>query len=206
MCTERSGQLGDVWLALKLLKKFGLRGLSNEILTSTHAKVPWSVVACVLVIARFCEPHSEVHIAQQFGRTSALANLLGVGDHRIYDNRFFGALGGLWVHKNTVEQHLKERFGELFKITCSMLLSDLPSTYFEEEGTKNPQAQREYSCDHHPDCPQVCIGLVVSKEGIPFRCEVFDGNRHDPKTVQTIVRKMQELLGKSNRVWIMDRG
>lgn len=52
----------------------------------------------------------------------------------------------------------------------------------------------------------MCIGLVVTKEGIPLGYEVFEGNRHDSTTVDTIVEKMESLYGKSDRVWIMDRG
>ncbi|MDI6767566.1 MAG: IS1634 family transposase [Bacteroidota bacterium] len=66
--------------------------------------------------------------------------------------------------------------------------------------------QQGYSRDGRPDCKQVCIGLVVTKEGIPLGYEVFEGNRQDSTTVETIVEKMELLYGKSDRVWIMDRG
>jgi transposase len=46
----------------------------------------------------------------------------------------------------------------------------------------------------------------VTKEGIPLGYEVFEGNRHDSTTVETIIEKMESLYGKSDRVWIMDRG
>jgi len=52
----------------------------------------------------------------------------------------------------------------------------------------------------------VCIGLVVTKEGIPLGYEIFEGNRHDSKTIEIIIEKMEALYGKSDRVWIMDRG
>ena len=52
----------------------------------------------------------------------------------------------------------------------------------------------------------MCIGLVVTKEGIPLGYEIFEGNRHDSTTVETIIGKMEALYGKSDRVWIMDRG
>ncbi len=42
---------------------------------------------------------------------------------------------------------------------------DVTSVYFEGTAENNEQARRGYSCDHRPDCPQVCIGLVVSREG-----------------------------------------
>ena len=45
-------------------------------------------------------------------------------------------------------------------------------------------AKRGHSRDHRPDCPQVCIGLVVTEEGLPLGYEVFEGNRHDSKTVE----------------------
>ena len=35
---------------------------------------------------------------------------------------------------------------------------------------------------------------------------MFEGNRHDSKTVDEIVRKMETLYGTSNRTRVMDRG
>ena len=47
---------------------------------------------------------------------------------------------------------------------------------------------------------------MVTKEGIPLGYELFEGNRHDSTTVEEIIEKMEALYGKSDRVWIMDRG
>ena len=73
--TERSRCFGDVWLALELLKKLGLTGLFERLMPSTRPKISWSDVASVLVIARFCETSSELHIAEHFYRTSGLSDL-----------------------------------------------------------------------------------------------------------------------------------
>src|ERR1700747_3263269 len=70
----------------------------------------------------------------------------------------------------------------------------------------NPQAQRGYSRDHRPDCKQVCIALVVTFDGFPLGYEVFAGNTHDSRTLQTIVATMEARHGVTGRVWIMDRG
>ena len=43
-------------------------------------------------------------------------------------------------------------------------------------------------------------------EGIPLGYEVFEGNKHDSKTVEAIVDRMEAIYGKSERIWIMDRG
>jgi len=86
------------------------------------------------------------------------------------------------------------------------LLYDVTSTYFEGECRHNPMAKHGYSRDNRPDCLQVCIGLVVAKDGIPLGHEVFDGNTHDSKTVEQIVRAMESKYGRANRIWVMDRG
>jgi hypothetical protein len=74
------------------------------------------------------------------------------------------------------------------------------------EARANPLARRGHSRDHHPDCKQVCIGLVVSRDGMPLGYQVFAGNRVDVTTVEEIVGTMEACYGKAQRVWVMDRG
>jgi transposase len=69
------------------------------------------------------------------------------------------------------------------------------STYFEG-AVNNEQAQYGYSRDHRPDCKQVCIALVVSREGLPLGYDVFMGNRHDVTTVEDIVEKIESHMDK----------
>jgi transposase len=87
-----------------------------------------------------------------------------------------------------------------------VLLYDVTSTYFEGEAEGNALARRGYSRDHRPDCKQVCIALVVTFDGFPLGYEVFAGNTHDSRTVQTIVDTMEARHGVVGRVWIADRG
>lgn len=82
----------------------------------------------------------------------------------------------------------------------------MTSTYFEGEAAGNHLARWGHSRDHRPDCKQVCIGLVVTREGYPLGYEVFTGNRIDVTTVEEIVETMEARYGKARRVWVMDRG
>jgi transposase len=50
------------------------------------------------------------------------------------------------------------------------------------------------------------IALVVTFDGFPLGYEVFPGNTHDAKTLQTIVDTMEARHGVLGRVWIADRG
>jgi transposase len=87
-----------------------------------------------------------------------------------------------------------------------LLLYDITSTYFEGTAARNPQAQRGYSRDHRPDCKQVLIGLVVTRDGYPLGYEVFAGNRNDGTTVKEIVTRMEQRYGREHRIWVLDRG
>jgi transposase len=203
---ERSRQFGDVYLALALWRGVGLEELCRRLLPMGQERVAWAKMAAVLVTARLCEPSSELHIAEDWYRRTALCDLLQLGEEEVNKDRLYRALDRLLAHKATVERHLSERCGELFAIENDVLLYDVTSTYFEGQAKANPQAQRGYSRDHRPDCKQVCIALVVTFDGFPLGYEVFAGNTHDSKTLQTIVATMEARHGVLGRVWIADRG
>jgi len=203
---ERVRDFGDIWLALELIKRLGLDDFFHCVIPPGREQIPWAKLALVLLIARFCDPSSELYLAEHYYGHTALADLLGIADAQIYDNRLYRALDHLLPHKEDLEQHLKQRFGQLFQINYDLLLYDVTSTYFEGEAAANPQAQRGYSRDKRPDCKQVCIALVVTREGIPLGYELFAGNRHDSTTVQEIVETMERRYGMADRIWVMDRG
>ena len=203
---ERARQFGDVYMALALWRGTGLEDLCQRLLPIGKEQIPWAKMAAVLVAARFCEPSSELHIAEDWYRRTALADLLQLGDEKVNKDRLYRALDHLLMHKTALEAHLSKRCGEMFAIDNEVLLYDVTSTYFEGLAEANPQAQRGYSRDHRPDCKQVCIALVVTFDGFPLGYEVFAGNVHDARTLQTIVTTMEARHGVLERVWITDRG
>jgi transposase len=203
---ENSRQFGGPWLALELVKRLGLHDFLQRTMPVGQEHVPWSLTALILVIARLCEPSSELHIAEHFYRQSALCDLLGVPMDKVDDNRLYRGLDELLPHKKALEVFLKQRFGELFALEYDLLLYDVTSTYFEGQAKANPWAQRGYSRDHRSDCKQVCIGLVVTRCGLPLGYEVFAGNRHDSTTLEEIVESMEARYGRAQRIWALDRG
>src|ERR1700736_2108816 len=203
---ERSRQFGDVYLALALWRGTGLEDLCERLLPAGKERIAWAKMAAVLVAARFCEPSSELHIAEDWYRRTALSDLLQLEDDQVNKDRLYRALDHLILHKEALEAHLSRRCGELFAVENEVLLYDVTSTYFEGQAEANPLARRGYSRDHRPDCKQVCIALVVTFDGFPLGYEVFAGNTHDSRTLQTIVATMEARHGMLGRVWISDRG
>ena len=206
VCLERARSFGGVWLGWKLWRALKLDELCAELMPEGREAVPWAQVAAVLVIARLTAPSSELHIAEAWYRTTSLEDLLGLPAEHVDDNRLYRALDRLLPHKPALEQHLRRRLGELFALEYDLLLYDVTSTYFEGLAEGNPLAQRGYSRDHRGDCKQVCIALVVTREGMPLGYELFAGNRNDVTTVEEVVERMEARFGLAQRIWVMDRG
>jgi transposase len=197
---------GGPWLGLELMHWLGLDQFFLEHVSGGREEIPWAIVGEVLVLCRLCHPSSELHIAEHFFEQTAMADLLGISCEKINEDRLYRALDQVLPHKEALERHLKERVGSLFHLDYDLFLYDVTSTYFEGEARINPLAQRGYSRDHRGDCKQICIGLVVSREGFPLGYELFSGNRTDVTTVEEIIGLMEGRYGKANRIWVMDRG
>jgi hypothetical protein len=203
---ENRRDFGGPWLGWELVEQLGLKEFLDRTVPSGREEISWSLMALVLVLCRLCDPSSELHIAEHFYAQSALSDLLGVAPEKINEQRLYRAMDALLPHKEALQVFLKNRLGELFELEYDLLLYDVTSTYFEGQAEANPLAKRGYSRDHRPDCKQVCIGLVVSKCGMPLGYEVFAGNRVDVTTLQEIVQTMERRYGRADRIWVGDRG
>ena len=202
---ENCRQFGSPWLALEVIRRLQLDEFLKRVIPQGREHVSWWRSALILVVARLCRPSSELYVAEQWYPKSALPQLLGVPADRVDDNRLYRTLDQLLPHKAKLEAHLKNRLGELFDLEYDLLMYDITSTYFEGQANFE-MAQRGYSRDQRGDCKQVCIGLVVSRCGMPLGYEVFAGNTADVTTVEQIVTTMEARYGKSDRIWVMDRG
>ena len=154
-------------------------------------------MAAILTIARFCEPSGELHIEDTWYRRTALDDLLGVPEESVHTDRLYAGLDLVLPCKEAVEKHLRDRLGSLFDLEYDLLLYDITSTYFEGACAANPLARRGYSRDGRPQCLQVCIGRVVTTDGIPLGYEVFAGNRNDATTVEEIAESIACVLAQT---------
>jgi hypothetical protein len=119
---ERSRRFGDVDLALALWRGTALAELFEQLLPSGKEAVPWPKMAAVLVAARLCEPSSELHIAEDWYRRTALSDLLQLDADLVNKDRLYRALDLVLEHKADLEAHLSRRCGapkaELRKFTA----------------------------------------------------------------------------------------
>src|SRR5437867_8204691 len=113
---ERGRTFGDVWLGWTLWRALRLDEALARLLPEGREAVPWATMAAVLVLARLCEPSSELHLAETWYRRTALDDLLAVPASLVTDDRCYRALDRLLPHKTALEQHLVGRLGELFAL------------------------------------------------------------------------------------------
>jgi transposase len=203
---ERVREFGEVYLALALWRRLGLHTLLRKLVPDGREEVPWETVASLLTVARFCAQESELGVAERWYQRTALEDLLGVPWDKVNEDRLYRGLDVLHAQKENLSAHLLERYKTWFGVGFEFLLYDVTSTFFEGQVAANVKAARGYSRDNRPDCKQVCIGLVVSPEGLPLAYEIFKGSRTDVTTVEEIVTMMEEKYGKAGRIWVMDRG
>jgi len=203
---ERVRQFGRVYLGLTLWRRLKLHKHLADLMPQGREQIEWDLIACVLALGRFCAEPSELGVAERWYEHTALEDLLGICANKINETRLYRGLDQLLEQKDALCAHLQEQYESWFGFGFEFLLYDVTSTYFEGLAEGNSLAARGYSRDHRPDCKQVCIGLVVTPEGLPVGYEVFAGNRNDVTTLEEMVELMEGKYGQAKRVWVMDRG
>ncbi|MDF0652091.1 MAG: hypothetical protein P0121_11570 [Nitrospira sp.] len=101
---ERSRRFGDVWLGWTLWRALQLDTALGSLLPAGREAVPWATMAAVLVLARLCEPASELHNAETWYRQTALEDLLGVPADLVNDDRLYRALDRVLPQKRALNQ------------------------------------------------------------------------------------------------------
>jgi transposase len=198
-------RLGDVYVALRAWQYLGWDRLLQRLLGSVRTRVPMAVIAALIAVNRLVEPRSERGIYHWLPRT-ALPELLDYAPARLTLDHLYRCLSLLEPHKAAIEKHLAEQGRDLFHFRNDLLLYDLTSTYFEGRLEHNSKAQRGYSRDHRPDCKQLCIGLVVNRDGFPLGWETLPGSRRDASTLLPMITALEHRFGTCQRLLCFDRG
>lgn len=170
----------------------------------------WLNVLKTLVCFRLIDPGSKWRLHRQWFEQSAMGDLLDEDFSLVQKDKLYRCLDLLLEHKRDFFSYLRQTWQMLFDVRFEVLLYDLTSTYFESDP---PEYHGEsglrrfgYSRDKRSDCVQVVIALIVTPEGFPLAYEVMPGNTSDKTTLSDTLKKIEAQYGKSERVWVMDRG
>jgi len=207
---KRARQWGACWLALELWQHLALDRFWQDRLGVTRQGTRWNNVFKTLVCYRLIAPGSEWRLHRQWFEQSAMGDLLGEDFSLVQKDKLYRCLDRLVVHKQDFFSYLRQRWQTLFDVRFDILLYDLTSTYFESDPPeyKGASGLRRfgYSRDKRPDCTQVVIALIVTPEGFPLAYEVMPGNTSEKTTLSDFLKQIEDQYGRSERVWVMDRG
>jgi transposase len=205
---RRPRQWGACWVGCQLWDQLQLEEFWRERLADSREGTCWRHVLQTLAIYRLIDPGSEWRLHREWFKNSAMADLLGEDFSLAHKDNLYRCLDRLLEHRDALFQHLRARWQDLFGVKFEVLLYDLTSTYFESEPPfpEGDKRRYGYSRDKRPDCVQVVIGLIVTPEGFPLAYEVMAGNISDRTTLRAFLKRIEELHGKAQRVWVMDRG
>lgn len=197
---------GDVYLGHWLWRKLGLDEITQRHLAvGRHTVRPADVVA-IEVINRLCAPCSEFALAEHWYASTGLEDILGVADGEVTKDRLYRTLDQLLAAKEPIENDLQKSLGTMFDLDYDLLLYDLTSSYFEGQCEENELAKRGYSRDHRGDCKQVVVAMMVTRDGFPMAHHTYRGNLRDVEALKSVVDDFERRFGKSQRIWVLDRG
>ena len=203
---HRPRQWGACWLALTLWDRLELDRFWGLRLPVSRQGTRWLDVLKTQVCYQLIDPGSEWRLHRHWYEHSAMGDLLSSPMGVVADDILYRCLDKLLAHKRAFFSFLRERWETLFDARFDVLLYDLTSTYFESDPPFSDKRRFGYSRDKRGDCVQVVIALIVTPQGFPLAYEVMPGNTSDNTTLADFLRKIEDQYGRSDRIWIMDRG
>lgn len=149
-----------------------------------------------LVIMRIIEPCSKLHavvlLKEYFGKQ--------YGKTGMYEK-----LPKMKSLKADCEKYAVAYAKQYLSFDFSLVFYDVTTLYFETfkedaEGFRKPG----FSKDNKASQPQIVIGLIVTREGFPVSCEVFEGNTFEGKTFMPTITKFRDTYGVKNLIVVAD--
>lgn len=115
--------------------------------------------------------------------------------------------------RNKNKADIKDRVEQITFAHCATVMDgcidvvfyDITTLYFEA-ADEDDLRRTGYSKDGKFDCPQILLGLLVSREGLPISYEIFEGNLSEKKTFIPLLKRAQDKFGFPSPVVVADAG
>jgi len=192
-------EYGALVILRRLWEQLGLKEFFEGYL-SKH-KYQTDIGECILAMIanRLMEQDSEYSTAQWLSEVYE-QRWEGFGVHH-----FYKALDFLVEHKADFERDLFTKATDLFSQELDLIMFDTTSIKYWGEG-KADILQHGYSKEKRSDLKQVIVGMLMTKEGLPVGCEIFDGNTADVKSFIRVIEKLKTRFNIGRLIWVADRG
>jgi transposase len=163
----------------------------------------------VLVANRLLDPMAKLHILDWMEGV----HFPGIEREAIDYNHLLRAMDFLIEHKRELEPKLASPLLTLFDTPLDLVFYDLTSCYFEidqeDRSDKGSGISTLRNFGHDRDrsgCPQVVLGLVMTREGLPLCHYVFPGETPDKVTLEEVITDLKKRFPIRRCVVVADRG
>lgn len=205
--------LGGTYAIFKLWEQLGWTQVIQKCMDSDRFRFDVLGNIKALVANRLLDPCAKLHILEWHQSV----HLPGIPRSEITYNHLLRAMDFLERHKEELEPLLARRLLDLFSAEVDVVFYDLTSCYFQIDGPDEPEPagdsgevstlrRKGYSRDHRADLPQVVIGLVMNRDGIPLAHHVFPGNTVDSTTLEEVARDLKKRFRLRRCVFVGDKG
>jgi len=190
---------GGIHFLRGLWQTLGFKKILEEKLAERKFEMPVEPAIFAMVAGRALAPASKLSTYEWIREEVYFPEGKDLAWHH-----FYRAMDFLNEVGEELERRIFAEVAHLFNLRVDLVFFDTTSVYFEVEG-EDELRRYGYSRDGRPDCPQVVIGLAVTREGIPVKSWVFPGDTPDVKTVNRVQEDLRGWrLGRV--VWVCDRG
>ena len=197
---EDSWEHGAFHAVSRLWERLGIRKILEQAVKGEDRSVPFERAIFAMVANRCLAPSSKLCCYEQW----LAEDVYFPEGEELQLHHLYRAMDLLVRHKEEIEDALYWHIGDLLSLDVDLIFYDTTSVYFEIDDEDDIR-KRGHSKEGKGDCPQIVVGLAVTRDGIPVKSWVFPGNTAD---VSTIERVKKDLRGwKLNRcIFVADAG
>jgi hypothetical protein len=176
-----------------LWRELGIDRVLADELRKARVRQPFERALFAMVANRALCPYSKLYAWEQWLRDDVfIPDAASLALHHLYLGMDF-----LEEHKLDIEQAVYFKTADLMNADVDLIFYDTTSLHFEVDeedeaelpkwGRKfEPLRKRGHSKNGRSDAPQIVVGLAVTRDGLPVRSWVFQGNTGDVTTVQRV--------------------
>jgi transposase len=209
---EASLDFGGSYVIFRLWEELGWSDILSRHLKGRRYDFDVIANVKVLVANRLLDPKAKLHILDWMEGVS----FPGIDRAQIDYNHLLRAMDFLIEHKEELEPQLASPILSLFDTCLDLVFYDLTSCYFEidhedrdrkESSDRGVSTLRNYGYDRdRSGCPQVVLGVVMTKDGIPLCHHVFPGETPDKSTLKEVVLDLKTRFPIKRCIVVGDRG
>ena len=156
-----------------------------------------------LVLSRLVAPGSKLKTVDYLWRYNGVPH--DVNKIYRYLDKLCSRNPGVTDIKSRIEQITFAHSAKVMGGCVDVVFYDITTLYFEA-ADEDDLRRTGYSKDGKFDCPQVLLGLLVTREGFPVSYEIFEGDMSEKKTFIPLLKRAQHKFGFDAPIVVADAG